>query len=137
MNGGHDLDDYLDTTQMKRRLPMLLALALSAAAFVPLAAAHAFLDHAIPGVGSAVHQSPAQLSLWFSERLDPPFSNAAVLDSDGKRVDKGDSQVDNSDPTLLRISLPPLAPGQYRVMWRVLSVDTHVAKGEFTFDVAP
>ncbi len=116
---------------------MLLTLALSAAAFVPLAAAHAFLDHAIPGVGSAVHQSPAQLSLWFSERLDSPFSNAEVLDGDGKRVDRGDSQVDNTDPTLLRISLPPLAPGKYRVTWRVLSVDTHVAKGEFTFDVAP
>jgi methionine-rich copper-binding protein CopC len=43
----------------------------------------------------------------------------------------------HTDRTLLRISLPPLAPGKYRVTWRVLSVDTHVATGEFTFDVAP
>jgi methionine-rich copper-binding protein CopC len=75
--------------------------------------------------------------LWFSERLDPPFSKAEVLDGGGNRVDKGDSQVDSTDPTLLRISLRPLAPGRYRVTWRVLSVDTHVAKGEFTFDIAP
>ena len=121
---------------MKQRLLMLLTLA-STLAFVPLAAAHAFLDHAIPGAGSAVHQSPAQLRLWFSQRLDPPFSTAEVLDGSGARVDKGDSQVDSADATLLRISLPPLAPGKYRVTWRVLSVDTHVAKGEFTFDIAP
>ncbi len=39
-------------------------------------------------------------------------------------------------PKLLRVSLPNLAPGTYRVMWRVLSVDTHVSEGDFTFDVA-
>ena len=33
--------------------------------------------------------------------------------------------------------VPQLAPGTYRVTWRAVSVDTHVSKGEFTFDVAP
>ena len=65
------------------------------------------------------------------------FSKAEVLDGSGRRVDKGDPNVDNADPRLLRISLPPLARGRYRVTWRVLSVDTHVSKGEFTFDIAP
>ncbi|TMG92656.1 MAG: copper resistance protein CopC [Betaproteobacteria bacterium] len=60
-----------------------------------------------------------------------------VLDRIGKRVDKGDPQVDSADRMLLRISLPPLAPGRYRVTWRVLSVDTHVAAGQFTFEIAP
>jgi copper resistance protein C len=124
------------TTGLKRGLLLLLTMA-SAVAFVPLAAAHAFLDHAIPGVGSAVHRSPARLRLWFSERLDPAFSKVEVLDDSGKRVDKGDPQVDSGDRKLLRISLPPLAPGRYHVAWRVLSVDTHVSKGEFTFDIAP
>jgi len=50
---------------------------------------------------------------------------------------KGDPQVDSADRMQLRISLPPLAPGRYRVSWRVLSVDTHVATGQFTFDIAP
>jgi len=30
-----------------------------------------------------------------------------------------------------------LAPGTYKVTWRVLSVDAHVTEGDFTFDVAP
>jgi methionine-rich copper-binding protein CopC len=37
---------------------------------------------------------------------------------------------------VLRVSLPPLEPGRYRVTWRVLSVDTHVTEGDFTFEVA-
>ena len=39
--------------------------------------------------------------------------------------------------TVLLVSLPQLAPGTYKVTWRVLSVDTHVTEGDFTFDVAP
>jgi len=46
------------------------------------------------------------------------------MDRSGQRIDKGDPQVDSADPTLLRISLPRLAPGRYHVTWRVLSVDT-------------
>jgi methionine-rich copper-binding protein CopC len=123
-------------TEIARPLRMLFALA-SALVFVPLAGAHVFLDHAIPGVGSTVHEPPAQLKLWFSERLEREFSTVEVLDRSDQRIDKGDPQVDSADPTLLRISLPRLAPGRYRVTWRVLSVDTHVATGQFTFDIAP
>jgi methionine-rich copper-binding protein CopC len=60
-----------------------------------------------------------------------------VLDRSGKRVDKGDPQVDRADAALLLVSVPQLTPGTYRVTWRVLSVDTHVTEGDFTFDVAP
>jgi len=120
---------------MKRRLFTLLTL-VSALAFVPFAVAHASLAHSIPRAGSTVHRSPTRLSLWFSERLDPTFSRAEVLDGSGTRIDKGDPQVDSSDGKLLQISLPALAPGKYRVTWRVLSADTHVSMGEFTFYIA-
>jgi methionine-rich copper-binding protein CopC len=32
---------------------------------------------------------------------------------------------------------PRLAPGTYRVMWRVISVDTHQTEGAFTFTIGP
>jgi hypothetical protein len=99
--------------------------------------AHAFLDHATPAVGSTVHASPQQVNVWFTQRLEPAFSTAQVFDAGGKRVDKADAHVDPTDPALLIVTLPPLAPGTYRVTWRVLSVDTHVTEGDFTFDVAP
>ncbi|HEY7944774.1 MAG TPA: copper resistance CopC family protein [Casimicrobiaceae bacterium] len=114
----------------------LLVLAACAPMFAAPAAAHAFLDHAEPAVGSTVHAAPAQVRLWFTEELEPAFSTVQVSDASGKRVDKGDGQVDQADRTLLRGSVPPLAPGRYRVTWRVLSVDTHTTQGDFSFDVA-
>ncbi|HWT82335.1 MAG TPA: copper resistance protein CopC [Candidatus Methylomirabilis sp.] len=99
--------------------------------------AHAFLERADPRVGSTVRTSPNQVRLWFTERLEPAFSSVQVVNESGQRVDKGDSQVDPAAPKQLRISLSPLPPGTYKVIWRVLSVDTHVTEGTFTFRVAP
>ncbi len=121
---------------MKRLLLGLLA-AVSAGAPLAPAGAHALLESTVPAAGSTVHQSPTQLELRFTQRVEPAFSSIHVLDSDGTEVDNSDPQVDSVDGTLLRVSLPRLAPGRYRVVWRVLSVDNHVVKGDFTFDVAP
>jgi copper resistance protein C len=121
---------------MKRLLRLLLGSAC-ALAFCSHAHAHAFLDHALPAVGSAVHAPPVQVKLWFTQSLEPAFSKAQVFDRSGKQIDKADAQVDRADSKLLTVSLPALAPGTYRVAWRVLSVDTHVTEGDFTFDVAP
>lgn len=121
---------------MKRRLWLPLPL-MPVLAWVVPAHAHAVLDHAIPAAGSAVRESPAQLSLWFSDRIEPAFSRVEVLDAAGRRVETGDAQLDRADLKRLQVALPTLAPGRYRVAWRVLSVDTHVAKGNFTFDIAP
>jgi len=116
----------------------LRALALLAVLAVPLAAmAHAFLDHAEPAVGSKVHGAPPGVKLWFTQELEAAFSTVRVVDQEGKRVDRGDPRVDQRDRTILEVSLPALAPGRYRVTWRVVSVDTHVTEGDFTFDVAP
>ena len=101
------------------------------------ASAHAFLDHASPRVGSTVRGSPPELKLWFTQELEPAFSTARVEDGARNRIDRRDSSVDADDPTLLRVPLPKLAPGRYRVSWRVLSADTHVTEGDFTFEVAP
>jgi copper resistance protein C len=124
------------TTAIKRRLLTALALA-SALAWAPLGAAHALLVRAIPDAGSVVHESPAKLKLWFSGPLEPAFSTVEILDGTDKRVDKGDPQVDGANRNLLQVSVPQLPAGTYRVMWRVLSVDRHVSKGDFAFDIAP
>ena len=108
-----------------------IALALAA----PAAFAHAFLDHAEPRVGSTVDASPPRVTLWFTQALEPAFSRVQVLDASGHEVDRKDGAVDAKDGTVMRVSLPPLAPGKYRVQWRVLSADTHVTKGDFTFEV--
>jgi len=120
---------------MKSVTCVFASLVTMAAAFET--GAHAFLDHATPAVGSATHGSPAQVRLWFTEKLEPAFSTVQVQDRDGRRVDKQDKRVDPANPALLQVTLPQLAPGRYRVVWRALSVDTHVTEGDFTFEVVP
>ena len=119
---------------MKR---VLLVISLAACVACSTARAHAFLDHAAPAVGSTVHAPPAQVRLWFTQQLEPAFSSVRVVDRSDRRVDRGDAKVDARDGTILQVSVPALAPGRYRVVWQVLSVDTHVSEGDFTFDVAP
>ena len=124
------------STATMRRMSTLLTLA-SAMLFAGIAGARAYLDRATPAANSGVHQSPTEVKLWFTGPLDPPFSKAEAQDQSSKRVDKGEPRVDSTDRKLLRVSLPPLAPGRYRVTWRAVSVDTHASTGEFTFDIAP
>lgn len=98
---------------------------------------HAFLDRAEPRVGSTVRTAPTQVRVWFTENLEPAFSTLEVWDKEGKRVDAGPAEVSPTSPAMLQVPVKALGPGTYRVKWRVLSVDTHVTEGEFTFHVAP
>jgi copper resistance protein C len=81
-----------------------------------------------------VSSPPRQVSLWFTQNLEPAFSGAEVRDSAGARVDQG-ARVDPANRSLMRVSLKPLRPGSYKVHWRVLSVDTHTTEGSFSFQV--
>jgi methionine-rich copper-binding protein CopC len=112
----------------------MLAFAASLALTAP-AAAHAFLDHAEPPVGSSMQKAPRQLSLWFTEDLEPAFSGVTVTDAQGHAVNAGKAHVDPHDRKLIKVPLKALGPGSYRVNWQVLSVDTHRTQGNYTITV--
>ena len=99
--------------------------------------AHAFLERADPPVGSTTQGTPSELRLWFSEPLEAAFSSVEVADADGRRVETLRPVVEAADKLLLRVPLAKLAPGRYTVVWRAVSVDTHVSSGRFVFSVAP
>jgi methionine-rich copper-binding protein CopC len=97
-----------------------------------VAQAHAFLDHAEPRVGSTVPTAPRELSLSFTQNLEPAFSTLEVRDANGARVDQGKARI---SADVMRVGLKPLPPGTYKVHWRALSVDTHATEGSFSFQV--
>jgi methionine-rich copper-binding protein CopC len=115
---------------MKRIILLLIFVAGSARL-----EAHAFLQRAEPAVGSTVQTSPGEVRIRFTENIEPAFSSIQVFDPSGKKVDKHDVGLDRSDHALLHVSLPRLGAGIYKVVWRVVSVDTHVTSGSFTFQV--
>jgi methionine-rich copper-binding protein CopC len=117
-----------------RKTLLVASLVLASAAS---AHAHAQLERADPRVGSVVRAAPSVLTLYFSEGVEPAFSTVQVTDVAGRRVDAGKPRVDRSNPQQIHVPLRALAPGQYNVRWRVLSVDTHKTEGSFGFEVRP
>jgi copper resistance protein C len=113
-----------------------LILACAALAIAGPAWAHAFLDHSSPAVGATV-PAPKQVSIWFTEQVEPAFSRIEVTDSAGNRVDDGGTHIDAANRELLHVAVKKLPPGTYKVTWHVVSVDTHHTQGDFTFTVAP
>jgi len=126
------------TPLRRSRIPLLsmLAVATLAASVVLPVAAHAYLERARPVAGSIVRESPRELTLWFTQRIEPAFSEVRLLDGAGKQAEGvGTPHIDGAEGKVLRVALPKLAAGSYRVKWRVVSVDSHVSEGEFAFDV--
>ena len=111
---------------------------LLAGILAPLAgaAAHASLDHADPRVGSTVSGAPAEVRVWFSEAVEPA-STLRVVDQAGAPADQGNTAVDPGDRALLKVSLRPLSPGSYKVLWRAATADGATTVGSFGFTVAP
>ena len=129
---GLRVGESLPLTTMRR---VLVAVVLPGLLLGPAAAyAHAHLERADPPAGGTVRAAPAEVSLWFSEKLEPSFCSAEVRDAAGARVDQG-AQVDTANPMQLHVPVKSLPPGTYKVHWRVLSVDSHTTEGNFTFRV--
>ena len=118
-----------------RGIIVALVAATAAIGIAPSVRAHAFLDHASPAVGSSVPAAPPVVTLWFTQDLEPAFSDVTVTNEAGQRVDLGNARIPQGSPAELQIALKPLPPGTYLVSWHVVSVDTHPTEGTFTFDV--
>ena len=124
-----------------------------------LSFAHSSLVASSPEDDSTVKERPAQISLTFSEEVEPQFSTFVVYPlgqgdhealekqaddllpqvlaaPDGKQVDAKLTTQAASDT--ITLALPKdLKPGNYAVMWRALSVDTHTVQDLMVFTYQP
>jgi hypothetical protein len=97
--------------------------------------AHALLERAEPPVGSEITSPPHQVTLRFTEGVEPVFSSIEIHDAQGVLVPIGKPHtVPGNDRTLV-VDLPNLRAGRYTVTWHVTSVDTHKTEGSFQFSV--
>lgn len=119
------------------RLFIAAALAVALLTNVDTAQAHAHLRSATPAVGGTVQASPPEVTISYTEGVEPRFSSVEVQDAAGKRMDKQDAHVAPGDNKVFSVGLPQLAPGIYSVTWHVTAVDTHKTEGTFQFTVKP
>ena len=99
-------------------------------------AAHANLAESDPAANSVLDAPPERVVIRFTEPLEAALSEIRVLDSEGERVDLGDSALDPGDLTVMSVSVGALDSGTYTVAWtNVSTVDGHRVRGAFLFSV--
>ena len=112
----------------------ILAIVAALMALIAPAFAHAKLKQTDPAANAVLRQAPKEISLTFSEALEPAMSRISVTDGQGHDMAGAAPKI--SGPTLT-VAVKPLAAGRYRVSWHVISVDTHTTVGTFDFTVKP
>jgi methionine-rich copper-binding protein CopC len=79
--------------------------------------------------------APTEVSIVFSEDLEPKFSTLELQDSTGAVVSKVPSLADPKDAKHLTLALPTLTPGVYTVSWVSVATDGHKLAGKYSFNV--
>jgi methionine-rich copper-binding protein CopC len=118
------------------------AFALTAVAALMLsdsaAFAHAELASSNPPAGATVRTAPTEISITFTEEVEPKFSTIEVQDAKGKRVDQGPAKTEPNDAKILSVAVKPLNAGTYKVIWHAISSDdSHKTKGSYEFTIKP
>jgi copper resistance protein C len=96
--------------------------------------AHSRPKTMLPAANSTV-SAPTEVSIYFTEPLEPKFSLLKLTDEKGTIFNKAISTLDPADRTHLTLTLPALAPGVYRVHWVSAAIDGHRMEGDYTFTV--
>jgi len=99
------------------------------------ASAHSFLERASPPVGSEVATPPSEISLSFTEGVEPLFSTIELHGPDNAAIPIGKLHIVSGNNRRLAVNLPTLPSGTYTVVWHVTSVDTHKTEGSYRFVV--
>jgi copper transport protein len=101
-----------------------------------VSAHHAELTRSEPNRGARLAEPPKEVRGWFTAPLVVPGSGLAVTDERGQRVENGPARLEPGDRTQLSVMLPPLAPGEYQVTWRVTAdTDQDYNEGSFAFTI--
>ena len=122
---------------MRRRCGIALVAAVAALALPAAAWAHAALLATTPSPSATVNTPPKQLTLSYSEAVEPRFAIVSVTNAAAEQQTAGPPTRSPANPDTLVVPLKKLAQGWYLVWWRVISADGHPVRGAFTFAVGP
>lgn len=101
----------------------------------PVAFAHTKLQSSAPAAGAALPAAPKEISLKFNEKVEEAFSSVKVTGPDGKDLKTPKAQIDTSNPAVLKLELPALQSGVYKVRWAAVGHDGHRQQGDYQFTV--
>jgi len=121
----------------RRGLICALAGGVLLLAAAPLVHAHALLVDSTPKQDEVVKEAPREVVLKFNARIEKTVSHVTLLDGDGRKVALPPLPADrDGPPERLKVDLPALKPGPYKLEYRVLASDGHATPGLLRFTVA-
>jgi copper transport protein len=118
---------------VRRLLVTLCYLAVAALALPGAAWAHATLEQTIPAFAKRVERSPRYVELRFDQSVKALPNAITVYTAKGKIV--SGLARGGTDKRIVTVPVRHLGRGAYTVRWRVVSADSHVVSGVFTFGV--
>ncbi|REK74675.1 copper resistance CopC/CopD family protein [Paenibacillus paeoniae] len=118
---------------MKKSYSLLAILLVVWACLPSFVSAHAYIYQSSPLANAVLDSSPSQIKLTFTEKIDTKMSSITLQNDSGGEV-KGTTLSSDGDQTLI-LTIPKLEQGVYKVKWQVLSLDTHVTDGSYSFSI--
>lgn len=95
--------------------------------------AHSKLQSSVPAADATATEAVQELSLSFNEKIDSTLSTVTITNDKGEKIDATEVKVDNNE---MKAALgSPLESGSYTVEWKIVGLDGHPVKGNYTFEV--
>ena len=101
------------------------------ASFPNLAYSHAVLIDSTPLHKATLDEAPKTVILRFNAALEHVITHVYLIDQnkDETTLDK----VEESQADRIVVEVPPLSPGVYTILYKVLARDGHVTEGSIRF----
>ena len=126
----------MNTGKSLLRFTSALLAVIAIMTFANRADPHSFPEEQHPSAGETVTAPPSEVVIKFDAPIEKLFAKIEVLDAAGKNDAIGAPAID-SDAKTMTIKVATLSPGQYRVKWSVVCIDSHHTEGSYQFTVVP
>ncbi|HEX6646945.1 MAG TPA: copper resistance protein CopC [Nitrososphaeraceae archaeon] len=99
--------------------------------------AHPIVIDSNPKQFQSLENSPDRVTVYFSEPIVLQYSQISVIDSEGNKVDEGNSENYNGDTSTISVPLKTdIGEGTFTINTKVLSaVDGHVVDGSVVYSI--
>ncbi len=96
--------------------------------------AHSEFTSSNPTNGAVLKESPKNIEISFSDKINLSFDSFRLLDSDSKQIKTKMPKVEKTGNSMI-VEIPKLKDGHYVVVYSIVSEDSHVIKGAISFSV--
>jgi len=95
--------------------------------------AHAVLIESVPSPSSVLKEAPQTIMLRFNATMEKTITQVYLMNGKEEKIRL--EKVTESEDDRIVLRAPPLIPGVYTILYKVLARDGHVTEGSFHFTV--